>query len=93
MSLCKYKNAFGKLGTGIHSYKIRGVSVLDFGVAAIAAYLLSLLLRTPFWITFILFLILGIIIHRMFCVREPLWINGCFLSNCAFSRHTYFNCY
>lgn len=67
--LCKYKNAFGKLNTGIHSYKIGGVSVLDFGVAAIAAYLLSLLLRTPFWITFILFFILGIIIHRMFCVR------------------------
>jgi hypothetical protein len=67
--LCKYKNAFGKLNTGIHSYKIGGVSVLDFGVAAIAAYLLSLLLRTNFLTTLILFLILGIIIHRMFCVR------------------------
>ena len=67
--LCKYKNAFGKLGTGIHSYKIGGISVLDFGVAAIAAYILSLILRKPFWITFILFLILGIIVHRMFCVR------------------------
>lgn len=67
--LCKYKNAFGKLNTGIHSYKIGGISVLDFGVAAIAAYILSLLLRTQFLQTFILFLILGIIVHRMFCVR------------------------
>ena len=69
LGLCKYKDAFGKLGTGIHSYKIGGVSELDFGVAAIAAYLLSLLLRTNFLTTFILFLILGIIVHRMFCVR------------------------
>lgn len=67
--LCKYKDAFGKIGTGIHSYRIGGVAVLDFGVAAIAAYILSLLLRTNFLTTFIVFLILGIIIHRMFCVR------------------------
>ena len=70
--LCKYKDAFGKLGTGIHSYKIGGISVLDFGVTAIVAYILSLLFRTSFWYTFILFFIFGIIVHRMFCVRTTL---------------------
>ena len=67
--LCKYKNAFGKLNTGIHSYKIGGISILEFGVAASAGYILSFILRTRFVQTIILFLILGRIIHRMFCVR------------------------
>ena len=55
--LCKYKDAFGKIGTGIHSYRIGGIAVLDFGVTAIAAYILSLIFRTNFWYTFILFFI------------------------------------
>jgi len=67
--LCKYKDAFGKLGTGVHSYKIGGVSVLDFGVAALAAYILALIIKKPFTPTLIFMLILGIIVHRMFCVR------------------------
>ena len=74
--LCKYKNAFGQLGQGIHSYRLgkgligaNGIAILDFGVTALFALLISYLLDRPFWITFLLIIIIGIILHRIFCVR------------------------
>ena len=51
--LCKYKDAFGKLGTGIHSYRIFDIAVLDFGVTAIVAYLISLSSGVRFVYSFI----------------------------------------
>jgi hypothetical protein len=69
MDLCKYKDLFGKLGTGIHSYRIFNIAYLDILVTIVVAYGLSKLFRTPFLYTLIAFLILGIIIHRLLCVR------------------------
>jgi len=63
---------FGKLGTGIHSYRIYNIAYLDFVVTAIGAYILSKILDTPFLYTLIGFFILGIIIHRLFCVRTTI---------------------
>jgi hypothetical protein len=71
-SLCKYKDAFGRLGTGIHSYRIMNIAVLDFGVTAAVAYLLSLIFKTRFLHTFIVFFLFGIIVHRAFCVRTTI---------------------
>jgi hypothetical protein len=72
LGLCKYKDAFGKLGTGIHSYRLFDIALLDFGVSAIAAFIISLILKTNFLKTFFVFTIFGIIIHRMFCVRTTI---------------------
>ena len=72
MSLCPYKNVFGSLGTGIHSYRIFDIAYLDVLVSVIVAYILSRILRTPFLYTLILFFIFGIIIHRLLCVRTTI---------------------
>ena len=69
MSKCPYKNLFGKLGTGIHSYRIYDIAYLDIMVTVIGAFILSRILRTPFLYTLIVFFIFGIIIHRLLCVR------------------------
>ena len=69
MDLCKYKDLFGKLGTGIHSYRIFNIAYLDVLVTVITAYILSKLFKTPFLYTLIVFFIVGIIIHRLLCVR------------------------
>lgn len=69
MSKCPYKNLFGKLGTGIHSYRIYNIAYLDIMVTVIGAFILSRILRTPFLYTLIVFFIIGIIIHRLLCVR------------------------
>lgn len=71
-SLCPFKNAFGKLGTGIHSYRIMDIAVLDFGVTAIVAYIISLLSGIRFSYSFIGLFLSGILIHRLFCVRTTL---------------------
>jgi hypothetical protein len=74
--LCKYKNAFGIQGQGIHSYRLgkgligkNGIAILDVLVTLAGAYLLSYLLDQPFWLICIIIFPLGIIIHRLFCVR------------------------
>ena len=69
MSKCPYKNLFGSLGTGIHSYRIYNIAYLDILVAVIVAFILSRILRTPFLYTLIVFFIIGIVIHRLLCVR------------------------
>ena len=72
MDLCKYKNIFGELGKGIHSYRILNIAYMDVIATIAAAYLLSKLLKTPFFYTLIVFFIIGIILHRLFCVRTTI---------------------
>jgi hypothetical protein len=72
MDLCKYKDLFGKLGTGIHSYRIYNIAYLDILVTVVVAYGLSKLFGTPFLYTLIAFIILGILIHRLLCVRTTI---------------------
>jgi hypothetical protein len=66
---CKYKNLFGELNTGIHKYKLFGVSVPDVLITILIAYGISSIFKTPFLITLGLLFIIGIIVHRLFCVR------------------------
>ena len=72
MSKCPYKNLFGSLGTGIHSYRIYNIAYLDILVTVSVAFILSRILRTPFLYTLIVFFIIGIIIHRLLCVRTTI---------------------
>jgi hypothetical protein len=74
--LCKYKDIIGKPNTGIHSYKLYGISVLDVLVVVGAAYVIDAVFLPSrfrgFWrVLFILF-ITGIIVHRLFCVRTTI---------------------
>ena len=72
MSLCKYKDAFGKIGSGIHSYRIFDVAILDFVVTAIVAYIITLLTGIRFLYTSIGLFVLGIFAHRLFCVQTTI---------------------
>lgn len=71
---CAYKNLFGKLGEGIHSYRIGNVAVLDFGVTAFAAYLIQHFLfpKYNYFYVLVAFFLLGIVLHRLFCVRTTI---------------------
>jgi uncharacterized membrane protein len=72
MSLCKYKDALGIPGKGIHSYRIFNIAIADVIMTIIGAYILSLIFKTPFIYTLIALFILGIILHRIFCVRTTI---------------------
>jgi len=71
LNLCNYKDMFGRPGEGIHAYRILDISVIDIITTLIGAFLLSRIF--PFQnaligITILLFS-LGVIMHRIFCVR------------------------
>lgn len=72
IGLCKYKDALGKIGTGSHSYRIGNIAINDVIKTIILAYILSLIFRTNFWYTLIVVFIIGIILHRIFCVRTTI---------------------
>jgi hypothetical protein len=69
MNLCKYKNALGEPNKGIHSYRLFGIAIADVIMTILVAYLISYFFNISFTYTAIILFILGIILHRLFCVR------------------------
>lgn len=72
MNLCKYKNALGIPGKGIHSYRLFGVAVADVIMTILGAALISYFSKISFIKTLLVLFLLGIILHRIFCVRTTL---------------------
>ncbi len=78
MNLCKYKNILGKPNEGIHSVRLFNISIMDVLLTIILGILIQLFLMRVchiyidlFIILFILFS-LGILLHRLFCVRTTI---------------------
>jgi hypothetical protein len=75
MNLCKYKNIFGEPGTGVHSIRIFNIAIVDVILTILGGILIQTILLQWFHIyielTIVLvsLFILGILLHRMFCVR------------------------
>lgn len=66
---CKYKDLFGKPRECLRKYRIFDIAVMDVLVTMIIVYLLCLVTKLPYWYTLLFSFILGIFIHRLFCVR------------------------
>jgi hypothetical protein len=76
-NLCKYRNALGVPGKGAHSIRligvaVGGVAVVDVIMTLVGAYIISYYARTSFAWTAAGFFLLGIILHRLFCVRTTI---------------------
>ena len=72
MDLCKYKNILGVPGQGPHSYRIFNIAIVDVLLTLILAYILSYIFKISFVKTSITLFILGILLHRLFCVRTTI---------------------
>lgn len=74
MSLCKYKDIFGKVNTGIHSYRIFGLAFFDTFFTLIGALLIQKYYYPQYkWYTlFFILLVLGEMFHLLFCVKTPI---------------------
>ena len=71
--LCKYKDIFGKVGEGVHSYRIFNIAIVDVILTFLLAFIIQLLLpKYNYYHILIFFFILGIILHRMFCIRTTI---------------------
>jgi hypothetical protein len=67
--LCKYKNAFGEPNTGIHKYRFMNIAIVDTLIVLVIAVALAWVFRWPYIPTIVGIYLLGIIVHRLFCVR------------------------
>ena len=68
--LCKYKNIFGEPGTGIHQYKVAGISVVDVLVVIVGGLFISYFSGWSIYPVLVVLFVSGIVIHRLFCVRS-----------------------
>ncbi len=66
-----YKDSFGKPKEGIHSIRYMNIAIVDVTLTILFAIFIHHILfpNTQFLIILILLFILGIITHRIFCVR------------------------
>jgi len=72
IGLCKYRDIFGKVNEGVHQYKVFGNAVVDTALTVLAGVVLA---RWRGWNPFVTIaglIILGIIVHRLFCVNTAL---------------------
>jgi cell shape-determining protein MreC len=72
MSLCKYKNIFGAPGTGAHSYRFLNIAIVDVILTIIVALLFSYFFKISTIYSIITLFILGILVHRLFCVETTI---------------------
>jgi len=71
-SLCPYKYIFGKPSTGVHQYKILNIAIVDVVSTIFGAYLISKFFKYDFKSVLLILFFLGIIFHRLFCVRTTI---------------------
>ena len=71
--LCKYKNVLGTVNTGLHSYRILDIAIVDVILTILLAYIVKLIFpNKKFILILVLLFLLGIILHRLFCVRTTI---------------------
>ena len=68
-SLCKYNDLFGKPNDGIRKYRIGGIAIYDTLFVIIIGLGISYFSKISAWIILPVLFVLGIIAHRLFCVR------------------------
>jgi hypothetical protein len=71
-SLCQYKHIFGKPNEGLHKYRVFDIAVVDVVTLIATAYGVSYYLKEDFKIILLILFLLGIISHRLFCVRSTI---------------------
>ena len=69
---CPYKNMLGKLGEGVHSYRFANLAIVDVIMTIIAAFIISAVFAISFWKVLAVSFLLGIVLHRFFCVRTTI---------------------
>lgn len=72
MNLCKYKDAFGKPGEGIHRFRIFNIGVIDVLATLLFAYVIAYFSSVSLVYVMPFVFIFGIVLHRLFCVRTTI---------------------
>ena len=68
----KYSEIFGKPNTGFHSFRVFDIAILDLLGTILISGLISVSFNFNFLIVLIFLLVLGILLHRLFCVNTTI---------------------
>ena len=69
INLCDYKDIFGNPYEGLHSYRVFDIAIIDVLLVLITVYLYTSYTGQSFFECLIVAFVIGIILHRIFCVR------------------------
>ena len=72
ISLCPYKYIFGKPKEEVHSYRIFDIAIVDVICTIIGGYFISNYYNKDIKEVLIVLFLLGIIVHRLFCVETTI---------------------
>lgn len=72
MSLCPYKHALGEPRKGVHSVRFADLALFDVLGTLGGGYALAKLTGKSVYEMTLIFFLLGIILHRAFCVETTL---------------------
>jgi hypothetical protein len=72
MSLCKFKDIFGKPKEGPHSYRIFNIAIVDTVLTIIIGFFIAKFFKLKLINVLIVLFILSVIVHKMFCVETTL---------------------
>jgi len=72
MSLCKYRDMFGKPNEGAHSYRLFNIAIVDTLLTIIIGYFIAKFFKLKLLYVLIVLFIVGTIIHKIFCVETTL---------------------
>jgi len=71
--LSDYKNIFGKVGEGAHSYRLFNIAIVDVVATILLAYVVYMFLPGYNFVYILIALfLLGIVLHRLFSVRTTI---------------------
>lgn len=71
MSSCFYKDMLGVPGKGVHTH-VYGIAIIDVIMTIVGAVLLTFLFKWNFIVCLVVLFLLGILLHRVFCVRTTI---------------------
>lgn len=63
------KKIFGEPNKGVHSYRIFNIAYMDVIATILGSIFLARLMKWNYLYTMIGMFLLGIVLHRLFCVR------------------------
>ena len=69
---CPYNSIFGSPNTGVHRYRIFNLAIIDIISTIIVGYLISKYYNVKLSEILIVLFLLGIILHRIFCVETTI---------------------
>jgi len=75
MSYCPFKqfsDIFGRPNEGVHSYRLFNIAIVDVVSTIIGAMIISYVFNINFILILILLFLLGIVLHRLFCVNTTI---------------------